>query len=156
MRQAIRHAALILLAVFVTVPMLATGCGAGERGTNGEQQLHGLIARYFASWSKNDMATYKGCFHPLAAIYFIDDAGNPHYARLDTFIAAQEKAQQEARGRLSEKPVHISLSVHGGLAQATVRWELHKGSAVVTGTDYFMFIKTGADWRILSLIFEQD
>lgn len=156
MRNAIRQAGLILLATLLTALLLATGCGA-EKGANADhQQLKSLISGYFASWSKPDMEAYKACFHPKAAIYFVDAGGNPHYAQLEKFITWQEQAHQEAGGRLSEKPTHISLTVHGRLAQAAVRWELHKGSTAVTGTDYFMFIKTEAGWRILTLIFEQD
>jgi hypothetical protein len=157
MRHTIRHTGSILLAFLVTGLVLATGCTGGEQAANSDQQqLHGLITRYFTSWSKPDMAAYKGCFHPLASIYFIDGAGNPHYAQLEGFIAGQERAHQMARERLSEKPTDVSLTVHGRLAEAAVRWELHRGSAAVTGTDYFTFIKSGADWRILSLIFEED
>jgi len=157
MRNAIRQAGLILSAALLTVLLLATGCCGAEKGANADQQqLKSLISGYFASWSKPDMAAYKASFHPLAAIYFVDAGGKPHYAQLEKFIAWQEQAHQEAGGRLSEKPTDISLAVHGRLAQAAVRWELHKGNAVETGTDYFMFIKTEAGWRILTLIFEQD
>jgi hypothetical protein len=37
-----------------------------------------------------------------------------------------------------------------------VRWELTKGGARVTGTDYFTFLKTGKEWKILSLVFEEN
>ncbi len=160
MRRSRSYSVFVLLAFILAGLLPATGCSRREQGTGAEKQaLHNLIAGYFASWSKADMAAYQGCFHPLAAIYFVDGAGNPHYARLDEFIAGQERAHQAARQHqqsLTEKPTHVLLTVQGRLAQAEVRWELHRGSAVVTGTDYFTLIKTGAGWRILSLAFEED
>jgi hypothetical protein len=157
MRNAFRYAGLVLMVCLLTGLMLATVCFGGEQGTNADQQqLKNLISGYFASWSKPDMAAYKGCFHPLASIYFVDGAGNPHCTRLDEFIAGQERVHRAARERLSEKPTHISLTIHGRLAQAAVRWKLYTGSAAVTGIDYFTLIKTDAGWRILSLAFEND
>ena len=157
MPNAIRRAGLILLAIILTGLMLNTGCSGGEQKTNADQQqLHSLIAKYFASWSKPDMAAYKGCFHPLAAIYFIDNAGNPYYARLDHFVAVQAKAQQRSREGMSEKPTKISLVVQGRIAHAAVHYELLKGTATVTGTDFFTFTKTGVGWRIITLVFNKD
>ena len=157
MPNTIRRAGLILLAIILTGLMLNTGCSGGEQKTNADQQqLHSLLSRYFASWSKSDMAAYKGCFHPLASIYFIDGAGNPYYAKLDHFIAVQAKAQQRARERMSEKPTQISLVVQGRIAHAVVHYELHQGKATVTGTDYFTFTKTDAGWRIITLVFDKD
>jgi hypothetical protein len=160
MRNAFRYAGLVLMVCLLTGLVLATVCFGGEQGTNADQQqLKNLISGYFASWNKPDMAAYKGCFHPLASIYFVDGAGNPHYSRVEEFIIGQAKfhqAAQQHQQRVSESPTKVSLTVHGRLAQAAVRWKLYTGSATVTGIDYFTLIKTDAGWRILSLAFEND
>jgi len=132
-------------------------CSGGERGTGAEEQaLIKLISDYFSSWSKPDMPAYKGCFHVKASVYFIDPSGNPRHYQLDEFIASQEKAHLQALGPMSERPVKSAITVHGRTAQAVIRWELKKGGAVITGTDYFTFLKTDLGWKILSLVFEQD
>jgi hypothetical protein len=156
MLSSLRHSGLVMLVSLLACLLLFPGCSRGEQGTTEQQLLDNLISDYFSSWSKPDMEAYKRCFHPKASIYFIDSSGNPHFSGLEEFIAGQEKAHQSARERLFEKPTHISLNVQARLAQAEVRWELHRGSIAVTGTDYFTFVKTAAGWRILSLAFEQD
>lgn len=143
--------------VSLMVCLLVSTGSQGEQGNSVEkQQLNTLISGYFSSWSKPDMEAYKSCFHPKASIYFIDGSGNPHHSLLEEFIARQEKAHQSARERLSERPTQTSVVVQGRIAHAAVRWELQKGGASVTGTDYFTFIKKDGGWKILSLIYEQD
>ena len=129
----------------------------GGPGTETEEQaLDRLISGYFSSWSRSDMDAYRACFHPQASVYFIDRSGHPHQYALAEFVAGQEKVHLLGPRPLSERPTKTSLAVRGRLAQAEVRWQLHKGSATKTGTDYFIFVKTDTGWRILSLVYEQD
>ncbi len=133
------------------------GCSGGKPDTGADDQaLAKLISHYFSSWSKPDMPAFQGCFHDKASVYFIDSSGNPRHYLLGEFIASQEQAHREARAPMSERPTKSTITVHGRTAQAVVRWELTKGDARVTGTDYFTFLKTGKEWKILSLVFEQD
>ncbi len=119
MRNALKYSGLVLMVVFFAGFTCVTGY-AGEQGANADrQQLDILIAEYFASWSKPDMAIYKACFHPAAAIYFVTGAGKAHYVQLDEFIVWQAKAHQaaqERQQRLFEVPTHVSLNIRGRLA----------------------------------------
>jgi hypothetical protein len=137
--------------------LLSTGSSLGEqRSISEERLLREFISDYFSSWSKPDIEAYSKCFHPQASIHCIDRSGNPHLSLLDTFISEQRQAQLSASEPMIEKPTQSSIKVRGRIAHAMVRWELHKGGASYTGTDYFTFLKTHTGWRILSLIFEQD
>jgi hypothetical protein len=133
------------------------GCFPGEQGRFSEERLLGeRISEYFSTWSSQNMQAYRRCFHPLACIHFIDDAGTSHSFNLDQFIHVQQNAHLLAPEPMFEKPTQSSLTVRGRMAQAVVRWELRKGDAFITGTDYFTFLKTDQGWKILSLVFEQD
>jgi hypothetical protein len=152
-----RKGTLALLFLLLACLLLAAGAGGGEQGAKSEeQQLGDLISHYFSSWSKADMAAYGNFFHPQASIYFIDKAGRPYFRPLEEFLAAQGKAQLSGKEPMTEKPTQTTLEVRGRIARVAVRWELHKGSATITGTDYFTFLKTDAGWKILNLVFEQD
>jgi hypothetical protein len=148
---------LILWASFFLCLFLSIGCSSGIHGAiSDEQLLDKLISDYFSSWSKPDMQAYQKCFHPKASIYFIDGPGDPHHFRLENFIAIQKKAHISTTKPMSEKPTQTSIEVRGRIANALVRWELHKGNASTTGTDIFTFVKTDQGWKILTLVFEAD
>ena len=137
--------------------LVLAGRSWGEPGKTAEEMaLDNLISVYFTSWSKPDMQAYKDCFHPQASVYFIDGSGNPHPYQLEEFLAGQARVQLGSRKPLSERPTKTSLAVGGRLGQAEVRWELQRDSTKATGTDYFIFVKTGTGWKILSLAYEQD
>ncbi|MFW6122740.1 MAG: nuclear transport factor 2 family protein [Thermodesulfobacteriota bacterium] len=128
-----------------------------EPGAIDEERLLGeLISEYFSSWSKPDMPAFQKCFHPRAAVYFIDTSSNLHSFQLDNFIDGERKAHLLSAEPLVEKPTRSSITVSGRLAHARVGWELHQGSTIITGTDYFTFIKTDQGWKIVSLVYEQD
>ena len=142
---------------FSAIFLLSTGLAWGQPGTETDQRLlDNLISAYFSSWSKPDMQAYKDCFHPQASIFYLNKSGNFHRYRLDEFVAGQERAHLTGPKPLTEKPTKITRSVQSRLGQAEVRWQLQQGSATVTGTDYFIFVKTDAGWKIISLVFEQD
>jgi hypothetical protein len=146
----------LLFSLFACLLPLSGGA-LGEPGTGDEERLlHDLISVYFSSWSKPDMSVYKSCFHPQATVYFLDAAGKAHRSLLDEFVAGQERVQLQRPKPMTERPTHTTLSLHGRLARAEVRWELHRNGTTETGTDFFTFLKTDTGWKIISLIFEQD
>ncbi len=137
--------------------LLLNGESRGEPGnTAAEQGLDNLISVYFSSWSQADMQAYKDCFHPLASVGYLDKSGNLYQYQLEEFLTGQARAHQTGPKPLTEKPTKITRSVQGRLGQAEVRWQLQQGSATATGTDYFIFVKTEAGWKIISLVYEQD
>jgi hypothetical protein len=145
------------LVFFLSYILLSPGCFQGKQETSAEERLlDERISEYFSTWSSQDMQAYRGCFHPQACVHFIDSSGSSHYFNLDTFIHAQQKAHLLAPEPMFERLTQSSLTVRGCMAQAVVRWELQKGDAVTTGTDFFTFLKTDKGWKILSLVFEQD
>lgn len=147
----------IIWASLLTCLFPSFGRPAMEPGAIDEERLLGeLISNYFSSWSKSDMLAYQKYFHPKASIYFIDTSGNLHSFRLDNFIDSQKKAHLLAAEPMVEKPTKSSIMVLGRLAHAVVRWELTEGSTIITGTDYFNFIRTDQGWKIFSLVYEED
>ena len=126
-------------------------------GSGDDKRLLGqLISEYFSSWSKPDLQAFQKCFHPRASVYFVDPSGKLHSFQLDNFIEGEKKAHLLAAEPMVEKPTQSSITVSGRLAHAQVRWELHQGVVVITGTDYFTFIKTDRGWKIVSLVYEED
>ncbi len=121
-----------------------------------EKSLRENLTDYFDSWSKRDMDTYKMHFNPSARVTFIDRMGNLHSLFLDEFISSQKEAHRFASEPLFERPTQMDIDIRGQIATGVVRWELHKGSSIKTGTDVFTFIKTSEGWRILSLVWEAD
>jgi hypothetical protein len=148
-----------MVLTFLLGCLLISICNASTDNHNHiaeENSLHEAITDYFASWSRHDMNAYKMHFHRSATIYYIDSSGNPQSSLLDGFIGSQTEAHVASSVPLFELPTEIKIEVRGQIASAVVRWELHKGYAIDSGTDLFTFIKTPVGWKIVSLVFAKE
>lgn len=115
-----------------------------------------FLERYFATWSAKDMGGYGACFLPQARISFVGPAGQIQADGLTDFLHGQALSHAQATVPMAEVPTQFTITGDERIAQAAVRWQLTKGSEVVTGTDYFTLVKTSGEWKIIALVFYND
>lgn len=120
-----------------------------------EPAVRAHLERYFATWSSQDMEGYGACFHPQARITFVQGT-QTNSEGLTDFLHGQRLTHQSAPSPMKELPLSMNIMMGKGIAQAEVRWELHKQGGNRTGTDFFTLAKTPEGWRIVALVWEQD
>jgi pyrrolidone-carboxylate peptidase len=126
---------------------------AGKEKQAAVEQVRAFVDRYFATWSKQDMAGYGDCFAPQASIQFIDSDGRVVTRNKAQFVAEQTEYHARARVRAEEKPVDVDIRVEARLARAVVFWKLTAGPRTEFGYDHFTLIRDNGRWRILNLAF---
>lgn len=115
-----------------------------------------FLERYFATWSAKDMGGYGASFLPQARISFVGPAGQIQADGLTDFLHGQALSHSQTTVPMREVPTEFTITGDERIAQAGVRWQLTKGTQVVTGTDYFTLVKTSGEWKIIALVFYND
>ncbi len=143
--------ALLVLLGWLVLPACSSSVQAED-----EQAVRTHLERYFATWSAQDMDGYAACFHPKARISF--NAGDDQVSSegLTDFVHGQRLSHQAAASPMKEVPLSMKITVGKSVAQAAVKWELHKADGNKTGTDFFTLTRTAQGWRIIALVWEQD
>jgi pyroglutamyl-peptidase len=119
------------------------------------QEVKEMIARYFRTWSEQDIDGYSDCFLPEACIQYLDAPGA---GRLSTsakapFIASQREYHRRSPHKTVEAPERIDVRFEENLARAVVHWKLTAGPRTEYGFDHFTLMKHGGKWRIVNLVF---
>ena len=144
----------------VMIVMLGLGlCSCSPQAADEKSEVQAIeaqLGRYFASWSARDMKGYASCFDPAATIHFIDGNGVSHLLHLPEFIRSQEYAHSVTPGGMTEHATSWQIHRAGRMAQVSARWDLQKSAGHETGTDYYTFLKRNDQWKIVSLVFEND
>jgi hypothetical protein len=111
-----------------------------------------LIYRYFRTWSNEDMAGYRECFHKSACIQYMDDKGGIDLKALPAFLASQA-AVFRAKGRGTETPESIEIRFERELARAVVYWKLTTERDTFYGYDHFTLVRKDGRWVVVNLVF---
>lgn len=143
--------------VLCVIGMLTIADVTSARDTHSQDSINAFLNHYFSVWSNGDMDAFKNCFHPQAAIVFLDRANETHASLpLVAFIRTQEEAHQRSVVKMRETPLNKQIMIAGDLSQATVRWKLFKGYQTITGVDLFTLVFTSGEWKILHLTVRND
>ncbi len=118
------------------------------------REVQEMIARYFRTWSEQDMDGYNDCFMPEACIQYIDAPGG----RLSTtprveFIRGQKAYHERSPDKTVEVPETIDVRFEEKLARVVVFWKLTAGRRTEYGFDHFTLMKHNGNWRIVNLVF---
>ena len=148
-RIALRH-------LLVLVMLLLNPACSQSAPSDDEKAVRAHLEHYFATWSAQDMDGYAACFHPQARISFNLGEGRMSNEGLTDFVHGQRMSHQTAASPMKEVPLDMKISTGKAVAQAAVKWELHKADGNKTGTDFFTLARTPDGWRILALVWEQD
>jgi len=111
-----------------------------------------FVHTYFESWSKQDLKTYADCFHARAVIWFPDGTT----LRLTDFIESQRMAHASSTTPLTEAPLSWDMTVKRDMASVCVHWQLERAEGPVRGYDFFTLVKVSGNWRIASLVFNEE
>jgi pyrrolidone-carboxylate peptidase len=119
-----------------------------------EQEVKEMIARYFRTWSEQDIDGYNDCFLPDACVQFIETPGG----RLSTtprlqFIRSQKEYHERSPDKSVEVPETIDVRFEERLARVVVFWKLTAGPRTEYGYDHFTLMKHNGSWRIVNLVF---
>ena len=112
-----------------------------------------LIARYFRSWSAQDMDRYGQCFMPHAAIQLIKEDGELITMPLGPFLRSQQEAHRRSEHAMVETAEKVEIRFDAKLAHALVYWKLVDGPRIEYGYDHFTLMPSEGEWRIVNLIF---
>jgi pyroglutamyl-peptidase len=120
-----------------------------------DKGINEFVNTYFSSWSKEDFARYRACFHSSATVTF-QDAGDWKQWDLKQFLDDQQSMQSQ--NHLEEIPLAIHIQArHGDTAFVEVPWKLMlPNSKAITGIDWYVLVRNGQSWQILNLTFWSD
>ncbi len=118
-----------------------------------EKEVRGLLDRYFASWSNQDLMRYGQCFMPQAAIQMIDPERGLITMPLGPFLQSQQQAHRASKNRMTETAESMKIRFDADLAYALVYWKLVDGDRLEYGYDHFTLMKSDGKWRIANLVF---
>lgn len=133
--------------------LLLTSSCSQPVATRDDTETRAFLARYFSTWSAQDMDGYGACFHPQARIVYQPAQGDVISQGLTDFLHSQKMAHQQATTPMKERPLEMKIQGDNKVVQAVVAWELTKGSIQERGTDFFTLKREGATWKIISLVF---
>ena len=133
--------------------VLLSSCSQAE--SPDEKAVRAHLERYFSTWSSQDMAGYESCFFPQARITF-SSGGRVNVEGLTDFLYSQRMCQQQATTPMKEEPKEMKITLANDIAQASVKWELHKSDGNTTGTDMFTLVRIDGGWKIAALVWEQN
>lgn len=121
---------------------------------NPKEQVKQLTEKYFQVWSDGKIDEYGKLFDPKAAIFFRDSFTKQIISEdLKTFLKGQEAVQSNKNNLMKEVPLKIQIELTGEeTAMVTVYWKLIS-SQIIFGYDHFIWAKTNAGWKIVSLFF---
>lgn len=145
-----------LLRLCLALLILAVSSCSNSVASEDEKAVRAHLERYFATWSAQDMDGYAATFHPQARISFNLGNGNVSSEGLTDFVHGQRMSHQTATSPMKELPLDMKITCGKTVAQAAVKWELHKSDGNKTGTDFFTLTRTSDGWRIIALVWEQD
>jgi pyroglutamyl-peptidase len=141
----------------VLVFLASISCAySAETADSPDASISQFVNTYFSSWSKEDFAQYRACFHPSATVTFQENNEWKQW-ELNQFLNDQQNAQ--AQHHLEEVPLHIHVEArHGDIAFVEVPWKLKllPTPNVITGIDWYVLVKHDQTWQILNLTFWED
>ena len=117
-----------------------------------------FLQKYFNSWSKNDMKSYRSCFHKDAVIVYIKNGTVANKQNLRSFIKGQSSYLATAAGKVRESMTSFSATEDDKSAAVIVKWLFEeKGKPSGTGIDHFLLIRDkDKKWKIVSLVWYKD
>jgi hypothetical protein len=144
------------IALFACAP--AENTAEIEAGTNAvSADIEPFLETYFASWSANDMETYRSSFDESAVVLFVRDGEVRSALRLNDFMDQQAGYLAGVEGPVSERMTFFSAAEDSQASTVMVRWLYEGEGETSTGTDRFTLIRApdGA-WKIAALVWYRD
>jgi hypothetical protein len=120
-----------------------------------DPEIKEFIARYFRTWSNQDMEGYDACFMPEATIQYIAGEGQLSTQLRPDFIESQRQHHRTAAHRATEVAESVNIRYEEKLARVVVYWKLTAGPRTEYGYDHFTLMKHEKNWRIVNLVFYQ-
>ena len=148
------------IALWLVGLLLGAAVGGGtalwflRRAEPAQDDIRSFLESYFGTWSARDIAGYRSHFDPAAEIAMVEQGEIVYVVQLDPFVEEQAKLISESREPMVEWMTTFTAQADAAAAQATVGWELQKGSQTITGVDRFTLIRDPqGQWKILFLVF---
>ena len=145
------HKKFIQTLIIFLLSILLSSITADEK-----KEIEDIVDSYFKIWSKGDIQNYSNLFHPTAIIQFKDKSGKIYTESLLPFIESQRLSQNGIPELFTEVPTNKKIEAGREVSFARVSWRLNGKGKMVTGWDYFIFVRQKDGWKIQYLLFSND